>query len=381
MITADDTLKTTPVSLNTTYTVCKVNLQHGTKYFFTVTAYNNLGLHTTTVSDGFIIDIDNPTSGIVFNTKYHRNKLFQSSNESISISWHGFVDHCSSIHSFFVALIEDSKTDLSNVTFVNVGLQTSHTFQNVSLTQGTSYVGLVQAVDSAGHFSKTVRSEGKTIDTNPPQGYTCDRFNLVGKTKSFNLQEANKNLTFLLNLKKDSLYVIRSRVRTNDSRVKVNFVFDRHRLSLPITFNHDGSREMEHSFFSPQSGQKQILVQFVSMSPILGTASIEICSTLVPDDAKAVSIRQIDSNNVAVKVLVTDSISSVHEVANTYISSILNIFFPISFKIFFEPPLRFYRLRVRRILRASLRKKRKPGFRYLLLFDDFSPLQRTSSII
>jgi hypothetical protein len=51
-------------------TVTNVNItglsyEENTKYYTVVQAFNPAGLHTISVSDGFMLDLDAPTSGIV----------------------------------------------------------------------------------------------------------------------------------------------------------------------------------------------------------------------------------------------------------------------------------------------------------------------------
>ncbi|XP_052788806.1 uncharacterized protein LOC128223569 [Mya arenaria] len=100
----------TNVGVNTQITFNTSSLLHGTRYYCTVSSYNILGLHTTGNSDGFMIDIDIPIQGTVFNTRSFSNRHFQSSTTEFEISWYGFTDHLSGIRSYEVAYVEASET-------------------------------------------------------------------------------------------------------------------------------------------------------------------------------------------------------------------------------------------------------------------------------
>jgi hypothetical protein len=53
------------VNTVTNVNITGLNYEENTKYFTVVQAFNPVGLHTISVSDGFMLDIDPPTSGIV----------------------------------------------------------------------------------------------------------------------------------------------------------------------------------------------------------------------------------------------------------------------------------------------------------------------------
>ena len=49
----------------TSYNITGFNYEENTKYFTVVQAFNLAGLHTTEVSDGFMLDLEPPTPGKV----------------------------------------------------------------------------------------------------------------------------------------------------------------------------------------------------------------------------------------------------------------------------------------------------------------------------
>lgn len=59
--------------LNVIFTAIGLALPGGQKFYFTVTAVNNVGVLTIDVSDGFYVDLDNPIAGVVYNTDKQRN--------------------------------------------------------------------------------------------------------------------------------------------------------------------------------------------------------------------------------------------------------------------------------------------------------------------
>lgn len=60
---------TIPTDLDGTvegFNMSRVNLSPGIKYYSNVIAYNYAGVHTTSTSDGFIVDHVDPSAGIVY---------------------------------------------------------------------------------------------------------------------------------------------------------------------------------------------------------------------------------------------------------------------------------------------------------------------------
>jgi hypothetical protein len=53
----------------TSYNITGLNLEEDTKYYTVVQAYNKAGLHSSAVSDGFMLDLHPPLTGIVLDGK------------------------------------------------------------------------------------------------------------------------------------------------------------------------------------------------------------------------------------------------------------------------------------------------------------------------
>jgi hypothetical protein len=100
-------------------------LEHGTRYYVTVRAWNEAGLQTTVVSDGFMIDVTPPVSGVVFNTGLHSNAHAQSSTTAISASWHGFEDSESGVRSYHVTVYDVINSTAPIMPFQDMGVQGS----------------------------------------------------------------------------------------------------------------------------------------------------------------------------------------------------------------------------------------------------------------
>ncbi|XP_060567738.1 uncharacterized protein LOC132726438 [Ruditapes philippinarum] len=171
----DDTIQRQDVGLNSSFTFSNLSVTHGTKYFFTITSYNNVDLHSLAVSDGFIVDIDDPISGVVYNTPSHRNAPYQSSTSTIGLSWHGFQDKVSGLRNYYVA-VSDTPTIKADINFTNTGLSTRHVFRNLELKHGHKYYGFVKSLDNVGHQSIVAVSNGIKIDNTPPTAYICQTY-------------------------------------------------------------------------------------------------------------------------------------------------------------------------------------------------------------
>ena len=206
MFSADDVIPTMNLGLNTSILFQNVSLEHATRYFFTVTAVNEVGLYTTISSDGFIVDINKPSTGVVFNSAYYNDINFQPANSVFTASWHGFQDHCSGIKNYYIAIVDESQSN--TLEFIPVGLQTTFTFAKMSLIDGRSYRAAVKAIDAAGHESDVVFSARVTIDSSPPSSYQCLRSTQI---KIHALTDNRRHLTFdtfLINTQKNTLYKI-----------------------------------------------------------------------------------------------------------------------------------------------------------------------------
>ena len=152
------------VGLQTRIDVTDLNLFAGQHYYFTVTAYNRAGLHTVLSSDGFIVDLDGPAAGVVYNTDRNRNLAVQSDTSTFHLTWHGFIDLESGVKGYYVALFEDSESDTIVHEFTYVDIKTTVTLTNLTLKHGKRYYGALRAINTGELSSDNVVSKAKLID-------------------------------------------------------------------------------------------------------------------------------------------------------------------------------------------------------------------------
>ncbi|XP_053381645.1 uncharacterized protein LOC123528459 [Mercenaria mercenaria] len=315
-LNGSDIFPRTNVDLATYVTLTNLTLTHGTRYFFTVTAFNNVGLHTSISSDGFAIDMDTPVSGVVFNTDKHTNMAYQSSDTTFNISWHGFHDIYSGIKSYHVAIVKDPVEDYKNISFTNVGLHTKHIFRNIKLKHGELYKGLVKSFDNAGHVSNVSESYSRRIDLTPPSVKSCEHFEkyIINQTS----YKKDKTIEFSYNFSANKYYVISGGFSDFSVDKMPVMTIGRHSIYLPITLYHNGSAKFEYDFMSPMSGMTTINIATNTeefRTATLSELMVMRCSALLPvSEHDAVKVKQIGSSKIAVSSLITDEESSLYKV-------------------------------------------------------------------
>ncbi|XP_053376618.1 uncharacterized protein LOC123534121 [Mercenaria mercenaria] len=313
---ADDILRTTNVNLDTSFTLQNTTLSHGTEYFFTVSAYNSVGLHTISTSDGFTIDMDNPISGVIFNTLKHKNKPFQPSSASIGFSWQGFQDEFSGIRNYFCAVVTSSYVKTDSVNFTKVGLKTKYTFENMSLQHGMTYFGVVKAEDNARHTSDIVISKGVTIDTTPPKGYRCLNYALTEQNTKYIRNKEDNMIEIQENLTVNELYKIFGNITYNEIKTpKIIIHIDRFHMALPMARKHDGSLSFEYSFLASSSGVFNISLEMEHFHNVTVSVALSKCNKVIEDMDTAVLLQQISRSSVAVNIVVIDRESSLYRLA------------------------------------------------------------------
>ena len=139
----------------------EVTLQNGVKYFVTVKTVDALNRTKLATSDGVSIRIQPPFPGRV-RDGVAEDINYQFSTTELSANWDSFGDTSSdptqSISHYEVAVGNDRRyasTQTNIYYFVNVGLNTSHTFTNLNLTaKQVRYYITVRAYSLAGGFAE-----------------------------------------------------------------------------------------------------------------------------------------------------------------------------------------------------------------------------------
>ena len=314
-ITADDIVRNTNVKLNVTLEATGLQLHPGHKYYFTVTAYNNVGLHTTVSSDGFIVDQHTPVAGVVYNIHSYKNHGVQSGTDSFDLSWQGFLDHDSGIFSYLVAVFEESDNGMVISNFTNVGWKTSVWLTNLALQHGKSYYGAVKAVDAAGHESATVYSKSKLIDTTPPVAYRCRDESLL-YDEEFNTTDSG-SVRIPAELEANSVYIITGSMRQTTRPITVRTtVGQTFRKLLPLEKMHDGDLNFKTSFTPNSDANITISLDVDSAEPVVGVAMLYRCNVLpVGDGTDALHIVQISPNTFRARFGVQDLESGIKRVS------------------------------------------------------------------
>ena len=319
MFSADDIVQHTNVGLDTQFTAVELNLTHSCRYYFTVTAYNNIGLHTTSSSDGFIVDMDEPVTGVVYNTGRYRNTAVQSSTTQFELSWQGFLDHHSGIKAYFTALIEDSINKTSIVQYTNCGLKTSVTFSNLTLKHGRKYFGAVKAIDAANHESSLVFSELKLVDVTPPSAFTC--------TNSSNIYSMSNNTTnssvrvISVQFEVNSLYKISGSVGNSDQIPYITIlVSEKEGRYFPSEVLHDGHVQFNFNTLSDLTSIHNISINVDPSFISLMELTVNKCRPLLTNESDfALTIEQITPNIFKTSLNVADYESSIKRVSYRYV--------------------------------------------------------------
>ena len=125
--------------LNTTWKFLTTHLEPGTHHYIMVRAWNEAGLQTTAVSDGFLVDVTAPRLGVVFASGNHGNRRAQSSLSEISASWHSFQDLHSGVKSYSVAVYDTDIHAEPVRPLADVGVKSELRLNNLILQHGHRY--------------------------------------------------------------------------------------------------------------------------------------------------------------------------------------------------------------------------------------------------
>ena len=323
-----DIMKPLHVGMATNYTVSQKLLKAGTKYYVTVKATNKAGLYSVSFSDGFIIDVEPPLSGVVFNTAEHVNQAAQSSLSSFGVSWRGFQDHHSAIVNYQLAVYKTTDVH-STLIQVNAGFKNSIGLSNVALVHGKEYQASVTAVDSAGHVSKPVMSPPILVDSTPPVGFVCSNFSDItlnvtwdgGITTNQTKTDKTAKLKGSVDVEKDAYIKIRvdKSVHNGNFFSELNILFKVGDMFVPSKFQltDNGTRiQASFSFLASKSGNLDIEILtketiFLSETDLSMFSCIDIKQTV---DSTVLTVQQIMLSLVSVCARVVDPESDLVEI-------------------------------------------------------------------
>lgn len=154
--------------------VTGLSLEQGVVYYSTLRATNALGMSTTSISDGVVMDSIPPDVGVVLGgrgMRYVRSPA-QTERDMFSLRFYGFNDLESEIHHYEVA-VSNSSTPLPLFQYENVGVMLQATLTGLTLTPGQAYYAHVVSVNRAGLRSPEGVSRGVVIQDNRPVGRVC----------------------------------------------------------------------------------------------------------------------------------------------------------------------------------------------------------------
>jgi len=265
--------------------------------------------------------MDNPISGVVFNTDRHVNSAYQSSNDSFSLSWHGFIDHQSGIRSVYAGLTEETELNQSKLSFRNVGLHTSFTFNNVHLKHGKKYFGVVKAVDAAGHESKITISPATTVDITPPEGYECLAFTELSSYSTVCSTNGSYDMSTHVRLVYSTFYRLTGYMTGVGTAV---VTLENMRVSMPVTVAHDGSSHFEYTVPQHEVKDGLLNVNGVCNGNAKITLRLNQCSNKTLSKGSTVTVHQIGSSVLQIQSMISDSDSKIKRVRLTVTADFSN---------------------------------------------------------
>lgn len=286
-----------------------VKLEQGTRYYATVRAINYLGLQSEASSDGFIIDDIPPVTGIVYNTKHQSDVVYQTDNEPIQFSWHGFDDQHSFIDSYFVSFdISGHKgnTNSSNY-FLNVGMSNSVFFSGI-LKHNDIVTANVKARDKAGHDSKVAMSQPLHIDATPPVSFTCEN---ISHIKHHIVKASTDEYRWYETVNGTSLDVYQIKVQVNNPRIdfRTYLMIDEMSMLLPFALNADNSVITEYIYIFHENRRTNVSVCIYGIEPNTTVEiTISLCSSIQYEDNKTniILAQQISQNAISICVQTID---------------------------------------------------------------------------
>ncbi|XP_052073992.1 uncharacterized protein LOC127711868, partial [Mytilus californianus] len=313
-IHSDDIVRMHDVGHKTREDWTGLSFEPGTRYYTTVRAINKIGLQTELSSDGFVIDDIAPIAGIVYNTGHHSDIIYQSINQTVQFSWHGFEDEHSFIDSYYVGFIVNGKGPMANdsVSFQKLDIH-DHIVYDGKLNHGDKITATVKAIDKAGHESPIVTSLPLSIDNTPPQSFDCNRYEeiyekqITGKNRWLDRIKCHKN----------SVYKIKVSVTDVTFGFKALLTVGDMSMVLPFARNSDGSLVTEYNFFSFETALKHFFLDiYGALKSTAMLISVSTCSAVDTEaqDNDIVIAQQISSDRISICVRTIDLDSGIKQV-------------------------------------------------------------------
>ncbi|XP_069134697.1 uncharacterized protein [Argopecten irradians] len=315
---ADDIITIDDVGLNTSMSWSDLTLSPGTKYYVTVTATNQVGLHITLVSDGVLVDQENPYTGEVFNTAKFYNSHSQN-YQDVGVSFRGFADRHSAIKTFLVAFDRSGNGSQELLKFERIGIQNTHRYTNMNLTDGHWYRFAVKALDAAGFESETIFSPQFMYDSSTPTGFApCEYRNLFNET----LESENGTFVWtkpLVNNTHPSVYRVHLVFTEIEDGELVEISFEDQRHMYPIQSNMFDANEVHASFLSSPlfNDDRNIVVQMDKLDTNVNVQLLIDVSdniTLTNNTDNSVIVRQVSPSELHVTVNVLDEESGIKNI-------------------------------------------------------------------
>ncbi|KAL9987481.1 hypothetical protein ACROYT_G001794 [Oculina patagonica] len=164
----DTVVLTRAVESEGNLTQANLSLVPGARYISEITCTNADGFSSTSSSDGVIVDVTPPNSGLVHDgSSLLSNIQFQYSTTAVEAVWEPFRDHESGVVKYRWGL-GTSPDNVDVLNFTDVGLMTSVKKDNLTLIHGERYYVTVEATNGAGMTSHGW-SDGFIVDTSPPE--------------------------------------------------------------------------------------------------------------------------------------------------------------------------------------------------------------------
>lgn len=174
----------TDVGTMTSATVNGLHLWSGVRYYTAVRAFGLSGLSRVVVSDGVIVDLTLPLTGIVLDGDQQTDEDAIADNTTASSHWYGFHDQQSDIFSYLWALGTSPGRDNIEA-FRKVGIAHRYTARSLSLQHSVKYYASVTAVNGAGLRSTIVSSDGFVVDQTRPESNICSKSEELLRNPSF----------------------------------------------------------------------------------------------------------------------------------------------------------------------------------------------------